>query len=502
MTKHPSAYEALIDHLREIHLLESTAELLSWDQETMMPAAAVDHRANQLALLARLAHERATSDRLGDLLAKCDQGQGDFVSDTNLREAKIAYQRNCRMPAALVAEIAATSSRAQHAWGQARKDSDFASFLPWLTTMIGLMRSKAQCLRDDSMDEDWDALAEGFEPGMRAKSLQDLFRPLRDELGDLRDKLAGSQRSSHPDSSAMRLPQAQQEACVRFVAEQMGFDFSRGRMDRSTHPFCGGSHCDDVRITTRFSDDNFFDALGSTMHEAGHGIYEQGLLPKHIGTAMGTAISLGIHESQSRLWENQVGRSQAFWRWCQPRLAKFFGDAFVTVSPDDLYVENNGSLASLIRVEADESTYNFHIMIRFELELALIRGELDPADLPEAWRHMYRDYLDLEVPDDRRGCLQDVHWSCGLFGYFPTYTLGNLYAAQFFAQADADLGNLDELMAQGEFGTLRRWLNQNIHAHGMRYRAGELCSKVTTKELSSAPFLSYLRGKLEPIFGI
>lgn len=494
-------YRALIDRLREVHLLESTGELLSWDQETMMPAAAVDHRANQLSLLARLAHERATASELGDILQSMPKQLEDPQQNANLREARRVFERSKKLDPKLVGEIAETSSRAQHAWAEARQKSDFRKFCPWLEKMVKLMRAKASCLCDDSMDILWDALAEEFEPGMRARDLREIFPPLRKELGSLLDQLRGASNPPADAASKIAVPQDQQEAMVRFVAERMGFDFDRGRLDRSAHPFCGGSHFADVRITTRFSDDNFLDALGSTMHEAGHGIYEQGLMAEHLGTPMGSAVSLGIHESQSRLWENQVGRSEEFWAWCQPQLSQFFGQSFAGLSARDLYATSNRAEPSLIRVEADESTYNLHIMIRFEMETALIAGDLDPADLPSAWNQAYREYLDLEVPDDRQGCLQDVHWSCGLFGYFPTYTLGNLYAAQFFAKASENLADLPAQLRAGEFGPLKEWLNTNIHAQGMRYPAGELCRRVTGRELDPAGFMTYLRDKVEPLYG-
>lgn len=503
MSAHDSErYGELISKLRDVHLLESTSELLSWDQETMMPPAAVDHRANQLALLASLAHERATAKELGDLLESLPENMLDACQDANLREARRSFARSTRLDAKLVSEIAETSSRAQHAWAAARQDSDFAQFQPWLEKMVKLMQLKADCLYEDDMGCAWDALAEEFEPGMRAENLANLFAPLRTDLCKLLDDIRGSSRQIESAVTKIKLPISSQENMVRAISEQMGFDFNRGRLDRSAHPFCGGSHYADVRITTRFSGDNFLDALGSTMHEAGHGLYEQGLLAEHLGTPMGTAVSLGIHESQSRLWENQVGRSEAFWLWCHAQLPKFFGEAFSDFTAPDLYAASNRAEASLIRVEADESTYNLHIMIRFDLEMALIAGDLSPEDLPSAWNEAYCEYLDVEVPDDRQGCLQDVHWSCGLFGYFPTYTLGNLYAAQFYDQACQELGDLPTSFQNGEFHSLKTWLNEKVHAQGMRYSAGDLCREVTGRSLDSQGLIRYLRRKLEPLYGI
>jgi carboxypeptidase Taq len=255
-------------------------------------------------------------------------------------------------------------------------------------------------------------------------------------------------------------------------------------------------------MTTRFTETCVNDALGSTMHECGHGIYEQGLLEQHIGTPMGEAVSLGIHESQSRMWENQVGRSHAFWAWCFPKLKDFFGSAASRLSFDEFYQAANIVEPGFIRVEADEATYNMHIMVRFEIERALMKGDMKVADIPGVWNTKYKDYLALTVPDDRRGCLQDIHWSMTSMGYFPTYTLGNLYAAQFFEKVQSEIPDLQQQFERGEFASLRKWLNTNIHAQGQRYRAAELCKVVTGKEISADPLMRHLEGKLKPIYGL
>ena len=257
-----------------------------------------------------------------------------------------------------------------------------------------------------------------------------------------------------------------------------------------------------MRITTRYKEDCVNDGLGSVMHECGHGIYEQGLLEEHIGTPMGSAVSLGIHESQSRMWENQVGRSRAFWKWVMPKLKDFFGDLTKSQTLEDLYGAANIVEPGFIRVEADEATYNMHIMIRFELERAIIAGDLAVKDIPGEWNRRYKEYLGLTVPNDRLGCLQDVHWSMASMGYFPTYTLGNLYCAQFFEKASKDIPSLQQQFEKGQFGELKSWLNKNIHAHGRRYQAAELCKKVTGKPLSADPLMRHLEGKLRPLYGL
>jgi carboxypeptidase Taq len=311
----------------------------------------------------------------------------------------------------------------------------------------------------------------------------------------------GSKRKPSNKFNEIPLPISDQRKFVHDVAEQIGFDFSRGRLDISTHPFCGGSHCNDVRLTTRFHEENVNDALGSTMHEAGHGMYEQGLLYEHIGTPMGEAISLGIHESQSRMWENQVGRSEAFWKWCYPRLSDYFGAKVKGLSFEDVYGSVNMVQPDFIRVEADEATYNMHIMVRFEMERAILNGDLKVKDIPGVWNEKYKQYLGLTVPNDAKGCLQDIHWSMTSMGYFPTYTLGNLYSAQFFEKALSVMPDLYKQFAAGEFGQLKKWLNTNIHAHGRRYSAAKLCEVVTGKPLSADPLMRHLEGKLKPLYG-
>jgi len=500
-------YDELITLVKKANLLASTAALLDWDQETMMPVRGVEHRSNQQAQLASIQHGLATNPRIGDLLAACES-QDDLTTDptapeaVNIREVRRRYERVTKLPTKLVEELAQLTSLAHHEWAEARKASDFARFRPWLEKILELTRRKAECFGWPSDGEPWDALAEDYEAGCTAADVEVVFTPLRKQLQDLLTELMASSTRPSNAFNEMPLPIDQQERFVRFVSERIGFEYSRGRLDRSTHPFCSGTHCHDVRLTTRFHETNVNDALGSTMHESGHGIYEQGLLPAHIGTPMGDAVSLGIHESQSRMWENQVGRSRAFWVWALPKLTEFFGDAVAALDLEKVYGGANIVKPDFIRVEADELTYNMHIMIRFEIERAMMRGDLGVSDIPGVWNQKYKQYLDLDVPDDRRGCLQDIHWSSGSIGYFPTYTLGNLYAAQFFETALEAMPDLHDQFEKGEFGDLKRWLNQNIHSHGERYPAADLCLHVTGKPLTTEPLLRYLERKLRPLYGL
>ena len=503
-----TTYDQLIAHLRQANLLGSTASLLGWDQEVMMPAKGLAHRTRQLSQLARLTHQMRTDPRVGQWLGECESDStltADPLSASavNLRELRRDYDKATKLPEALVVEMAETTSQAKHEWAEARKVNDYARFKPWLTKIITLNQRKAECYGwEKTIGEPWDALADNYEAGMSAASVAEVFTPLRKRVVALLEDILGSKVGPSNAFNEIKLPIDRQMAFVKFVSGAIGFDYQRGRLDESTHPFCSGTHCNDVRMTTRFHDDNVNDALGSTMHESGHGIYEQGLPESHIGTPMGLAVGLSIHESQSRLWENQVGRSKAFWRWCYPQLAKFFGDATAALSEEDIFGGANRVCPGLIRVEADEATYNLHIMIRFEIERLLMKGELGVDDLPDVWNRKYAEYLKVDVPDDRRGCMQDIHWSMGAIGYFPTYTMGNLYAAQFFEEAVEQLGDLDAMFAKGEFTPLRTWLNEKIHAHGKRYRSARLCEVVTGKALTAEPLMRHLEGKFRPLYGV
>ena len=500
-----SPLDALITHLQETSLLSTSNNLLDWDQETTMPSGGLEWRARQQALIARMVHERNSSIERGDLLDAVEADTTAMACPETaalVREARRDYAKATKLPSSLVEEMAKTSSMAKHEWAEARAASDFKRFAPWLEKLVGLLRAQADCYGFAPGGERWDALADLYEPGCTAKHVAGVFDPLRPRLQKLIADLAAA---PHRPSNAFNdhgVPIAQQEALSRFVAAEIGFDFDRGRLDRSTHPFCGGTHCNDVRMTTRYNERCVNDALGSTMHESGHAIYEQGLPFARIGTPLGESVSLGIHESQSRMWENQVGRSRAFWSWLRPRLVDFAGPDISGFTLDDLYAAANVVEPGFIRVEADEATYNLHVMVRFEVERAVIGGSLEVAGIPSVWNRLYKELLGLEVPDDRRGCLQDIHWSMGAMGYFPTYTLGNLYASQFFEAACAAMPGMVEGFSRGEFAPLKSWLNASIHAHGRRYSPSELVERITGRPLTAEPLMRHLEGKLRPLYGI
>jgi len=498
------AYQELIGRVREASVLGSCASVLGWDERTYLPRQGAAHRAEQMALLARLTHERLTAPRLGELLAELAGSdlvrEPDSEAAANVREIRRSYERAVKLPPELVEQLARVTTHAQQAWQQARADSDFQQFRPWLEQIVALKRQEAQAV--DYQAAAYDALLDEYEPGATAAEITRLFAALRQELAPLVAAIAASGRKAPSEILKREYPVDRQAIFGQAAAAAAGFDFDAGRLDVTTHPFCTGLGPGDCRICTRYHARHFNDGFFGILHEAGHGIYEQNLPREHHGTPLGEAASLGIHESQSRLWENQVGRSRPFWEHFFPRARQVFVSTLRDVRLDDFLFAINEVQPSYIRVEADEATYNLHIILRFELEQALISGDLQPADVPGAWNEKFEQMLGLKVPDAAHGCLQDIHWSSGGIGYFPTYTLGNLYAAQLMEQAHHDLGDLDADFRRGDFGGLKGWLNDKIHRHGRRFRAGVLCQRVTGRPLDHQPLLRYLRGKYGPLYGI
>jgi carboxypeptidase Taq len=497
------AYTELLRRVREGALLESCANVLGWDERTYMPRQGSAHRAEQMALLARLSHEMLTDPILGDLLATVETSSlvGDTSSDAavNVREIRRQYDRAVKLPNVLVEELARVTTRAQQVWQEARQADDFAAFQPWLEKVVALLRQKAQAIGYKTVA--YDALLDEYEPGATTAEITTLFAALRADLVPLVSAIAASGRRPRRDLLQRDYPIEQQKQFGQAAAAAIGFDFDSGRLDVTTHPFCSGIGPGDCRITTRYNPRYFNESFFGILHEAGHGLYEQGLPAEHYGTPRGTFTSLGIHESQSRLWENQVGRGRPFWEHFFPRARQAFpvlGD----VGLDDFLFAINDVQPSFIRVEADEATYNMHIILRFELEQALVSGDLQPADVPGAWNEKFQQFFALTPPTHAKGCLQDIHWSMGGIGYFPTYTLGNLYAAQFMEQARRDMPDLNDEFHAGRFQGLKGWLNEKIHRAGQRYRSGELCQHVTGRPLSHQPLMSYLRGKYAPLYGL
>lgn len=505
MSTLPAKYVELAREARPGAVLGAAQRVLSWDQETMMPTKGASIRAEQLEMLAGMVHERATSAKIGDLIAACEsdaQVMAHPLASAGVREFRREYDKHTRLPKSLVEEITRCSSEGMHAWKDARATSDFSKFLPYLEKTIELARKKAECFGTPAGGELYDALMDEFEPGMTSARTAEVFKPLRAFTVDLLENVRSATNKPSRDAAVAEFPIEQQKAFVAFVVKAIGFDLDAGRIDDSTHPFCEDVGPGDVRLTNRYRADGWADSISSGMHEAGHGLYEQGLNHDYFGTPLGRYISLGIHESQSRMWENLVGRSLPFWEWATPHAQKMLGAPIARYSAADVYKACNLVEPHFIRVESDEVTYNLHIMLRFDFERAMIRGDLKPRDLPGEWNARIKNDLGLTVPDDRRGCLQDIHWSMGAVGYFATYTFGNIYASQFWEAMGRDIPGRDEMMRRGEFAPILSWLREKIHQHGRRYGAEELCTMVTGSGLDSAALMRHLRAKVQGVYGV
>lgn len=498
-----TAYDSLVEHLKETQLVGSINSLLGWDERTKLPKGGGAYRAEQMTYVSGLLHKMRTDPRVGDWLAEAEQqvGEQDPHSDqaTVLREARRSFDKLTKLPQDLVENITRAEVEGQQAWVDARAADDFPAFAPYLKRIIELKRQQAEAIGYD--DCIYDALMDDFEPGEKTSNVRSVLEGLREDLVPLVEAI--SESANRPDTSILTrsYPASAQESFGTMAAAAIGFDFERGRLDVTHHPFCTEMGPDDTRITTRYDEHFFPMAFFGILHEAGHGIYDQGLRGDHYGTGPGEYLSLGFHESQSRMWENQVGRSLPFWTHMYSKAQDNF-DSLQDVALSDFYFAINNVQPSLIRVEADEVTYNLHIIIRFELEQAFMSGDVSVEDLPGAWSEKYQHYLGITPPNDADGVMQDIHWSAGLIGYFPTYSLGNLYAAQLFDKADEELGGLHQQFERGEFQPLKEWLVEKIHKPGRCYSASELIERVTGNPLSHSHLVDYLYGKLGPLYGI
>ena len=495
------AFQALVN---EIHDLNATQSLLGWDLEVMMPAKGAPLRAKQLATLAKFSHNLMTSNEMQEHLRNLRQpgvyDRLDTMSQALVREVGRAYDKSVKTPIELLQEMVETTAEAHNSWVTARANKQFKQFEPVLRKIISLNQRLADALGYE--DSPYNALLDEYEPGLTVKQLDPLFAKLKSELLPL---LKGIQNSGYvPDTEFLKkgfFPKEKQLAFAEMVLRDMGFDFESGRLDLSAHPFSSGSSTHDVRLTTRVDEHDVFSALSSSMHEGGHGMYEQGISPALNRTLLAEGTSLGIHESQSRMWENQVGRSKAFWQAYFPKLQETFPE-LAQVTLDQFYHAINRVQPSFIRVESDEVTYNLHILLRYELEKALIEGQMKVDEVPEAWSAKMQEYLGITPANDAEGALQDIHWSHGSFGYFPTYTLGNLYSAQFFNTAKKQVPNLEKSISQGQLLPLKSWLNQEIHVVGKMENAETIVQRVTGEPLNATYFVDYLWGKYGEIFSI
>jgi carboxypeptidase Taq len=499
--------ERLVEIDREIGLLTHIGALLDWDLQAYMPPKAGDERAEQAALVQTLAHERLTRPEIGELLAALGSTSANPGGDPSLapkeraylRAMRTAYDREAKLPADLVADLARETSLSQQAWAQARAKDDYRSFAPHLEKVIGLKRRQAACL--SAGGSPYDALLDLFEPGSTENSVAAIFSRLKSDLVDI---LASIRSRPQVDASFLnrKCDVGRQRAISEWLVDVLPFDRERGRLDAVEHPFTSTMGVDDVRITTRYIEDNFASSVFSTIHETGHALYEMGIaVGKEFGrTRLCEVWSAAIHESQSRMWENVIGRSRTFWKRNYPRLAELAGPTLEGVGLDAFIAGVNKVEPSLIRTEADEVTYGLHVILRFELEAELIAGRLSVADLPAAWNAKMRELLGVEPRGDAEGCLQDVHWSVGLFGYFPSYALGNLYAAQFWDAMRDDIPALEARIEDGGLDAPLGWLREKIHSGGAAWLPGELVLRATGASLDPSHFTAYLRKKYSRIY--
>lgn len=479
--------------------LNSAAALLAWDQETYMPPKSATIRGQQLSTLAGMAHDLLTSKTYAStLLALGKSNDLEVLQMENIRLSKEDYDKNKKFPSTFVERMMKASSSCFQSWIVARSKNDFKAFEPELEKMISLKKEQAELLGYEI--HPYDALLDEYEKGATVGMLEPVFKEIKDKLPSILNKI----NSASPIDDALFHQHFAKENQFAFSVEvlrAMGFDFAAGRQDYSAHPFTTSFGPADVRITTRVDEDNLASLLWSSIHEGGHALYEQGLPESEYGMPLGSYTSIGIHESQSRLWENEIGRGLPFWKHFFPLLQAHFPDQLKASSAMEMYKACNKVSPSLIRTEADEITYHFHVLIRYELEKQLMEGTLHAADLPHAWNELYKKYLGITVPSFDKGVLQDVHWSHGSFGYFPTYSLGSFYAAQFYEQALLDIPDLENQFSIGTFSPMLGWLRERIHQHGRRYTSEELCKKITGTDLDISIFLNSMNKKYAAIYG-
>jgi carboxypeptidase Taq len=488
-----SAFEDLMAFQRQTEALAQVAGRLGWDQETVMPEGSAGQRAEEIGALEGVLHARRTDPRIADWLAASKAP--DAVGEAQLRQIRRSYARTMKVPAKLAEEIATTMSLAQGVWAECRAKEDVLGFLPTLRKVVDLKRAEGAALAAEG--DPYDALVDDYEPGMTGAAIAAMFDAMRPRLVALREKVLGA---AAPKGVVGVFPTEAQLALSKELATVFGYDWSRGRVDLAVHPFSSGSG-HDVRITTRVNETDPFNCFYSTIHEVGHAAYEQGIDPAYALTPIGAGVSMGVHESQSRSYENQLGRSRAFTGWLFGRMREVFGE-FGIADGDAFYKAVNRVHPGYIRTEADEVHYNLHIMMRFDLERALIRGDLQVEDLEAAWNERFRADFGVAVDRPSNGMLQDVHWSCGLFGYFPTYTLGNVYAGCLVKALRAEIPGLDGMMAQGDVSAATGWLRERLQRHGGLYEPRDVVRRACGFEPSEGPLLDYLEAKFGAIYRV
>ncbi|GAB3415428.1 carboxypeptidase M32 [Haloparvum alkalitolerans] len=495
----PDAYEALLDRRRRWSAVDSASGVLGWDQQVMMPEGGTPARSKQLSTLSSVKHEILTDEATGDLLDELADADLTDEQAAVVREIRREYERANAVDAELVEEISEASTEALAAWEEAKAADDFEAFAPYLERNVELKREYAEQIDPDR--DPYEVLFEDYEPCLPLSQAEDILTELREALVPVIDAIRESDAGLAVDTFEGTFDTDEQEALSRDVLDLVDYDWDRGRLDVSSHPFTSGNQFD-CRITTRFDESDPLGAVGSTVHEYGHAQYNLGLPEAEFGTPLGESRDLSVHESQSRLWENHVGRSRAFWEQLLPTFQEHFPSTADATIQDAYEAFSQVYEDNLIRVEADELTYHMHIVVRFEIERDLIRGDLDVEDVPEVWNDKYEEYLGIRPENDAEGCLQDIHWSHANFGYFPTYSLGSVMAAQLFAAAEEDIDDLEGKIAAGEFDDLHAWLGENVHQHGSRYETNELVKRATGEDFAADDFLAYVESKYGDLYDL
>ncbi len=495
------SYQKLTSRLEELTSLNGIAGILHWDQEVIMPSGGVEFRAKQMSTLAGILHEKSTDPEIGDWLQDLETGTPDDLDSyqaANIREAKRDYEREVKVPKKLAQEMAELSATSRQIWVKARQENRFGDFVPSLKRWIELRKEWAGHVDPDNTV--YDANIDVYERGGSTAKFEEIFEKVKRELIPLVKEIQENGRK--PDDSFLEgdFPTEKQKELGQQISEDIGFAFDKGRMDVSVHPFCGGSHPTDVRITTRYRSDNFVESLYAVIHETGHGLYEQGRMERDRELPVSEHLSMGIHESQSLFWERMIAQSESFCHCYLPKFKEAFPEKLKDVSVKKFYEAINLSEPSMIRVEADEVTYPLHIILRFEIEKGLFDGSMQPDDLPEIWNDKMKTYLGIQPKTDTEGVLQDIHWSMGSFGYFPSYTLGAMYACQFFNTLKKQDSDIENKIKSGKFKDIKKWLNENIHEKGRLYSTDDLVIQVTGEPLNPNLFIKYLKDKYTNIY--
>lgn len=500
-----STYNQLLKLSRSSALLQSVHYLLDWDQETYMPQEAIGMRSEQSEMIASLVHKKKTSKKFATALSSLMDLKTGHIHDNKLSKEQIAalkrwrrdYLQEIKLPGVFVKQFAKTTSTASHVWQSAKKNNNFKEFVPHLQKVVSLCRKKADLL--GFAEHPYDALLDLFEPEMTIDQLDPLFTHLKEALTSILKEIE-QKPAVKQDFLYKHCDSHKQMEFAHIILKKMGFDSASSRLDLSAHPFCTEMNPLDVRMTTKVDPNNLMFCLGAVLHEAGHGLYSKNLPIEHFGSPLGEAVSLGIHESQSRFWETVIGQSLPFWQYFFPLLQKVFPEQLGQIDLQDFYWAINSVKPGLIRIDSDEVSYNLHIIVRFEIEKALIEGSLRIQEIPEMWNSKMQSYLGICPSNDAQGCLQDIHWSLGHIGYFPTYTLGNLYSAQFFEAFEKSHPEWENKLTEGDLAFVANYLKENIHQYGRQFSSAELCQRITGKNLSHEPYIHYLSKKYDALY--